>query len=139
MGFRPVQQPHPPIWVGGNSRAAIRRAVELGDGWAPFPNTAAMSAYTRTPPLETLDDLAQRIAVARACAAAVGRRAPFDICYSLGEFGARAIEPAEARARIVKLRELGVTWLTVGFTADTRRTYIAALQRFAREVVAEVS
>src|SRR5262245_40989629 len=45
MGFRPVQQPHPPIWVGGNSRAAIRRAVELGDGWVPFPNTAAMAPY----------------------------------------------------------------------------------------------
>src|SRR5919112_1332149 len=26
---RPVQQPHPPIWIGGNSKRAIRRAVEL--------------------------------------------------------------------------------------------------------------
>ena len=32
---RPVQQPHPPIWIGGNSRRAIRRAAELGDGWHP--------------------------------------------------------------------------------------------------------
>jgi probable F420-dependent oxidoreductase len=30
---KPVQTPHPPILVGGNSRAAIRRAVRLGDGW----------------------------------------------------------------------------------------------------------
>jgi probable F420-dependent oxidoreductase len=30
---RPVQQPHPPIWVGGNSRRAQRRVAELGDGW----------------------------------------------------------------------------------------------------------
>jgi len=34
----PRQLPHPPIWVGGNSRRAIRRAVELADGWCPFPN-----------------------------------------------------------------------------------------------------
>ena len=34
----PVQQPHPILWIGGNSRRAIRRAVELGDGWCPFPN-----------------------------------------------------------------------------------------------------
>jgi probable F420-dependent oxidoreductase len=30
---RPVQQPHPPIWVGGNSARARRRVAELGDGW----------------------------------------------------------------------------------------------------------
>lgn len=32
---RPVQQPHPPIWVGGHSRAALRRAARYGDGWHP--------------------------------------------------------------------------------------------------------
>jgi probable F420-dependent oxidoreductase len=138
MGFRPVQQPHPPIWVGGNSRSAIRRAVELGDGWVPFPNTAAMAKYTRTPPMQTLDDLTQRIAFAHAHATAVGRQAPLDICYSLVAMGARPIEPAEALERIATLRELGVTWLTVGFAADTRRAYINAMQQFARDVVARV-
>jgi len=136
MGFRPAQTPHPPIWVGGNSRAAIRRAVELGDGWVPFPNSAAMSKYTRTPAMETLDDLAQRLAFAREHAATVGRREPLDICYSLVSMGSPSIEPAEALDRIGTLRELGVTWLTVGFAADTRREYIVAMQRFARDVVA---
>lgn len=32
---RPVQQPRPPIWVGGSTRAALRRAAERGDGWLP--------------------------------------------------------------------------------------------------------
>jgi probable F420-dependent oxidoreductase len=32
---KPVQRPHPPIWVGGASQPAIRRAVDLGDGWHP--------------------------------------------------------------------------------------------------------
>ena len=31
----PVQDPHPPIWIGGRSRRAVRRAVELGDYWHP--------------------------------------------------------------------------------------------------------
>ncbi|GAU67464.1 hypothetical protein SSP35_05_00310 [Streptomyces sp. NBRC 110611] len=32
---RPVQAPRPPIWVGGSSAAAVRRAAERGDGWLP--------------------------------------------------------------------------------------------------------
>ncbi len=30
---KPRQRPHPPIWFGGNSMPALKRAVELGDGW----------------------------------------------------------------------------------------------------------
>jgi probable F420-dependent oxidoreductase len=35
IGPRPVQQPRPPIWVGGSSRPALRRAAARGDGWLP--------------------------------------------------------------------------------------------------------
>ncbi len=37
----PVQRPHPPLWVGGNSRAARRRAAQLCDGWHPLRLTPA--------------------------------------------------------------------------------------------------
>ena len=31
----PVQKPHPPIWIGRHSRAALRRVARYGDGWHP--------------------------------------------------------------------------------------------------------
>jgi probable F420-dependent oxidoreductase len=48
---KPVQKPHMPIWIGGNSRRAIRRAVALGDGWHPtrplVPEVKTGVAYLR--------------------------------------------------------------------------------------------
>src|SRR5262249_59632209 len=37
----PLQKPHPPIWVGGHSRAALRRTARHGDGWHPVGAIAA--------------------------------------------------------------------------------------------------
>jgi len=33
---KPVQQPHPPLLIGGNSKPSMRRAARLGDGWLPW-------------------------------------------------------------------------------------------------------
>ena len=35
MPPRPVQQPRPPIWIGGSKSPALRRVAERGDGWIP--------------------------------------------------------------------------------------------------------
>jgi probable F420-dependent oxidoreductase len=33
MGTKPLQRPHPPLWIGASNETALRRAVRLGDGW----------------------------------------------------------------------------------------------------------
>ncbi len=38
---KPVQQPHLPIWIGGSSRAALRRAAEFAQVWQPTPTPLA--------------------------------------------------------------------------------------------------
>ena len=47
---KPVQKPHPPIWVGGESPGAMRRAASLGDAWFPIGSNPRY-------PLKTLGQL----------------------------------------------------------------------------------
>ncbi len=47
---RPVQKPHMPIWVGGNTQRALRRTVEFGEVWHPA-----------RAPFEFVADMAQRL------------------------------------------------------------------------------
>jgi probable F420-dependent oxidoreductase len=138
---RPAQRPHPPIWIGGNSRRAIRRAVEHGDGWMPIPNPAGLAERRRTPGLETLADLRGRLEYLRAYAAERGRPVPRDVMfmpigrdmYARAEFDAAA-QVDHAR----ELEALGVTQLAIGFSVDSRREFLRYLERYAREVIAKV-
>lgn len=53
---RPVQQPHPPIWVGGPSAAAMRRAVRHGSAWHPIRITVDHLRDTDFPLLKRIGD-----------------------------------------------------------------------------------
>ncbi len=48
--LRPVQRPYPPIWVGANSTAAVRRAARLGDAWFINPH-AKLSVLEKQMPV----------------------------------------------------------------------------------------
>lgn len=135
---RPLQKPHPPIWVGGNSKRAIRRAVELGDGWAPFPAPRRLASHVRTASIANLADLEQRIAYARDHAASVGRAAPLDICFApLGFelFAEKSPDPEELHKHLAELEALGVTWLALSVGCESRADYCEKLERFGEQVL----
>jgi alkanesulfonate monooxygenase SsuD/methylene tetrahydromethanopterin reductase-like flavin-dependent oxidoreductase (luciferase family) len=135
---RPAQTPHPPLWIGGNSKRAIRRAVELGDGWLPFPAPAKAAPRIHTAPIENDEDLAARITYAREHAEAVGRTKPLDICFAiLGiRMSARAILDFDNIVeRCHAIEKLGVTWTTAGFPGRTRAEYCEQIAAFGEQVI----
>ena len=142
MRPRPASEPHPPIWVGGNSRAAIRRAVERGQGWVPFPNPPAAARAVRTPTLSSVDELGERIDYARAHATEVGRTDPLDVCcapFGLDWSASGGLDVEGVVAELRKMADLGVTWATVGVPGPDRAGWIANARRFATDVVAALS
>jgi probable F420-dependent oxidoreductase len=137
---RPRQRPRPPLWIGGNSRRAIRRAVESADGWCPFPNPATFASRTRTAPLESAADLAVALDYARHHAEQVGRTDPLTVCFIPEglSMGARPVDEDRVRASIHELAAIGVDWVSVALPGDTRAAQLAAIEAFGASVLAEV-
>jgi len=92
---KPVQKPHPPIWIGGSSAAALRRVGRVGDGWLAVPRAPA--------------ELAGDVATIRREAEAAGRD-PSRIGVAASG-GARSV--AELLDRIPALERAGATIVTV--------------------------
>jgi alkanesulfonate monooxygenase SsuD/methylene tetrahydromethanopterin reductase-like flavin-dependent oxidoreductase (luciferase family) len=137
----PVQKPHPPVWVGGNSRRAMRRAVEHAQGWSPFPIPARYSGRTRTDAIESMGDLGAKIAVLRELAAAAGRTEPLDVNFVPFGFGMNTREPLDADAfceQVEQLEALGVTWLSLGLPFLDRGDYEQIVGRFGEDVIARL-
>jgi probable F420-dependent oxidoreductase len=139
----PAQPGGPPIWIGGNSRRAVRRAVELGDAWTPFPTgPAKVAARTRTASLNTPDDLRTMVSYAAEHSAAVGRTKPLDVVFSplsLTMIGHELTWKAdEVLEEIGMLRATGMTGLNVMLPGDSRAELADEMARFGDEVISRI-
>jgi probable F420-dependent oxidoreductase len=132
--FRPIPAAPLRVWIGGNSAAAIRRAVTRAQGWAPFA-TSGFSKASRTAPIDSDDDLLARIALVRQIAEEVGRTEPLDICFSAGSLSDPKRSLEERRDHLGRLGEAGVTWHPVIIEGAGRSEVIDGLHRFATEMI----
>jgi probable F420-dependent oxidoreductase len=134
---RPVQDPHPPIWVGGNSHRAIRRAVEQGDAWMPFPASPDRASVVGTAPMNDVDDLRRSLDYARAHATAIGRTDPLGVVFMpLGrETYTKQAPPDRFIEAATELASLGVTYFTTQLPSPSRAALLESIQRFGDEVL----
>jgi len=137
---RPVTQPHPPIWIGGNSSRARQRVADRGQGWCPFPAPPGLAASARTVALDTperlsaaIDDLRRRLDAANRDPASI------DIAFTNAAGGNPAMDSFDADTHLAgldRLAALGVTWTHVGLPGDSVGHALETLQRYGERVIA---
>ena len=135
---KPVQKPYPPIWIGGQSKPAIRRAAQIGDCWHPVGAIPAA-------PLEP-EELAENLVLLHQYAEKAGRdpaiiqvsvKAPlYDAGDSSGPRRRFSGSSDEVRQDVQTYADVGVTHLIFDFrTGDPKQTE-DRMARFSEEVMA---
>jgi len=135
---KPVQKPYPPIWIGGQSKPAIRRAAHIGDCWHPVGAIPAA-------PLEP-EELAENLVLLHQYAEKAGRdpatiqvsvKAPlYDAGDSSGPRRRFSGSSDEVRQDVQTYSDVGVTHLIFDFrTGDPKQTE-DRMARFSEEVMA---
>ncbi len=136
----PKPSPHPPIWIGGNSRLSRRRVARYADGWSPFPAPRVLATTAKTRPLETLDDLRPMLDELWQFMEEAGRDpASIDVAFGSsagGDPGRDTFNPEAQLAAMDELAALGITWAGVGVPGDSLAHALETLERFGKSVIA---
>jgi probable F420-dependent oxidoreductase len=134
---RPIQRPHPPLWLGGNSKLTLRRVAQKAQGWLAMPNRPESAKVTKSPALD-ITGLEEQIVELRANAKAAGRIDGVIVHYPLQE-GHEVRPTAEVAATAQRLAAMGVDWVTWKSFTDSVPAMVDDIRRFGDEVIAKVS
>jgi probable F420-dependent oxidoreductase len=138
---RPVQRPHPPIWVGGESGPSMRRAARLGDAWYPIGSNNAHL-------LDTLPRLEAGIAKLRRLTEAAGRDpTQIGVVYRVKRHGHAAPPASDGHRRLFTngianviadvhaLKAIGVTGIDFDFEGRDAAKAMDEMRQFQAEVM----
>lgn len=131
----PVQQPHPPLLIGGNSKRAIRRAVELGDAWHPFFAPPLVTASARTVSLTDEADIDAALGYLRDHCEKVGRATPPQVILSSVFTAKPGYSPQEALDTMAAYRAKGVHGAGISVYSHRRGEWCDLVQQFGEEVL----
>jgi probable F420-dependent oxidoreductase len=126
---KPAQKPHIPLIIGGTSRAAVRRAARMGNGWHP----TAMDPESLSQGIRYLAERVQYggrdpAAVPVSVSAAMGE-ASREGRYSLG------MDPAEILHKAQTYESLGVDRLVISSNTRDGAEMLPALEMLAERVL----
>jgi probable F420-dependent oxidoreductase len=134
---RPRQHPHPPLWIGGNSRVARQRVAARGQGWAPLLIDQARAATTRTPPLASPADLRRAVDDLHSMAAAAGRSGEaIDVQVEWAETSTVTAPAERCLERIDALAAAGAGWVVVDPPGDDVGRTVDLLAAYGEAVIA---
>lgn len=136
---KPIQNPGPPIWIGGHSDPALRRVARFGDGWHPVGATAA----SPLPPEELRQKLDKIERLMEAESRDFGK---LQVSYKAPIYDGGAPPKGEQRRLftggvnaaledIATFRQLGVHELVFDFRAASLNECLDRMQQFGEEII----
>jgi probable F420-dependent oxidoreductase len=139
---KPVQKPHPPIWTGGESPAALRRAGRLANAWYPIGSNPRF-------PVGTPAQFAEYVARVKRYAKEAGRDpSSLDFAYSANWYNDQQAQtlpdgqrrpltgtPQQIADDIKHYEELGVRHMLVNLQGETQAQTLERMQRFADRIM----
>ena len=132
---KPVQQPHPPIWIGGKAGAALRRAARFGDAFHPVR--------------PTYEKLIEDWAKVRELALGYGRNADsLELAVKVpiifqndapgeGQYYTQG-RPEDMVESLQRFMEIGASHFVLDLVPETMENAMETMQRFAEEVMPKV-
>ena len=142
---KPLQRPHPPIWIGGESGPALRRTARYGDAWYPIGTNPKH-------PMDTLTRYKAAVARLRKLTQDAGRdpnsvALAYRVSAAPGTFAKMTVDgerklftgdAADYAADIAALGDVGVTSMDFGLVGPDLDATLGNMQRFRDDVMSRL-
>lgn len=138
VSLRPnvIQQPHPPLWLGGNASVVRERVAAWAQGWAPLLGGPELTTTSRTKGIYSDEELGGLITEIKEAMAGHGRD-PGTLDVLAGGTSRPAPESSadELLDYIAGLEKIGVTWTSVPVPRGPFEAALDAVSRFGEEII----